>query len=223
MMLTAIALGIVLWGILLMRTRHLIEHRRELQELVEQRTSELEALNEQLTRLSATDSLTGTANRRRFDEALDHEWNRTIRNVQTISILMIDVDHFKEYNDDHGHQQGDLCLKLIAEALVRGARRGGDLVARYGGDEFAVILAATGAESAAQIAEALRRDVERLDIRCQSSVRVTVSIGVATAQPVTGSSSRSLVAAADAALYQAKHDGRNRVARSIVPEEVPAS
>jgi diguanylate cyclase (GGDEF)-like protein len=223
MVLVAIALGIVLWGILLMRTRHLIEHRRELQELVEQRTSELETLNEQLTHLSATDSLTGTANRRRFDEALDHEWNRTIRNVQTLSILMIDVDHFKEYNDDHGHQQGDLCLKQIADALVKGARRGGDLVARYGGDEFAVILAATGAENAAQIAETLRRDVEKLDIRCQSSVRVTVSIGVATAQPVTGSSHKALVAAADVALYQAKHDGRNRVALSIVPDDVPAS
>jgi diguanylate cyclase (GGDEF)-like protein len=211
LVLASLALGVVLWTILAVRTRQLIAHRRELQELVEQRTAELENANAQLQHLSATDSLTGTANRRRFDEALDAEWRRAIRNGTELSLLMIDVDQFKQYNDDFGHQQGDVCLRQIASALGVAARRAGDIAARYGGDEFAVILPASAIEHASAIAENARHEVEQLGIRCKSGLQVTVSIGVATLKPVEGAEVDALVARADEALYRAKDAGGNRV------------
>lgn len=217
LVLASIAMALLLWGILVTRTRHLVAHRRELQELVAQRTSELEKANAQLQHLSATDSLTGTANRRRFDEALDAEWRRAIRSATELSILMIDVDQFKQYNDDFGHQQGDLCLRQIAEALDVAARRAGDIAARYGGDEFAVILPGTPAAYALAIAESARVEVETLGIRCKSGLQVTISIGVATSKPVDAMQVGSLVAAADEALYQAKSEGGNRVESAVAP------
>lgn len=206
-----VAVLLILWGILRWRVHHLVEHRRELQELVEKRTAELEEANKRLQHLSATDPLTGAANRRRFDEALDAEWKRSLRSGEQLSILMIDVDYFKDYNDELGHQQGDVCLRQISDALVASARRAGDIVARYGGDEFGVILASTSRESAEAIAESARVAAERLGIRCRSGKRVTLSIGVATARPATGASENDLISAADGALYRAKNAGRNRV------------
>lgn len=220
LVLVSIALGILLWAILLMRTRHLLAHRRELQELVEQRTAELEKANAQLQHLSATDSLTGMANRRRFDEALDAEWRRAVRNGTELSILMIDVDQFKQYNDDFGHQQGDVCLRQIAGALGVAGRRAGDIAARYGGDEFAVILPASPLENAVAIAGSARSEVEALGVRCKSGLQVTVSIGVATTHPAEGASVDTLVAAADEALYVAKSEGGNRVETGGVPAGV---
>jgi diguanylate cyclase (GGDEF)-like protein len=212
-----VAVLLILWGILRWRVHHLVEHRRELQELVERRTAELEDANKRLQHLSATDPLTGAANRRRFDEALDAEWKRSLRSGEQLSILMIDVDFFKDYNDEFGHQQGDVCLKQISDALVASARRAGDIVARYGGDEFGVILASTSRESAEAIAESARVAVERLGIRCSSGKRVTLSIGVATAKPSAGAAENDLISAADGALYRAKNAGRNRVKVAEVP------
>ncbi|MGK2859804.1 MAG: two-component regulator propeller domain-containing protein [Thermoanaerobaculia bacterium] len=209
--LAAVGVLLLLWGILRLRVRQLVEHRQELQLQVEQRTAELEAANQRLQHLSATDALTGVANRRRFDEALDAEWKRAFRHGEQLSILMVDVDHFKDYNDDFGHQQGDDCLKQIADAIAASPRRAGDIVARYGGDEFAVILPSTGREDAVAIAEATRVAMEGLDIRCRSGLRLTLSIGVATAKPSAGDASKDeLVAAADGAVYRAKKEGRNR-------------
>ncbi|MCM2317048.1 MAG: diguanylate cyclase, partial [Thermoanaerobaculia bacterium] len=217
--LTAVGVLLVLWGILRLRVRHLVRRQQELQLLVAQRTGELEVANERLQHLSATDALTGASNRRRFDEALDAEWKRAKRHGEQISILMIDVDHFKDYNDELGHQQGDLCLKQIADALKGTARRGSDIVSRYGGDEFAVILSSTSSDSAATVAETARADIERLDIRCGETTRITLSIGVATAKPDDGSSSEALMAAADEALYRAKHEGRNRIVTVELPSD----
>ena len=197
---------------MLLRVRQLVEHRRELQKLVEQRTKELETANERLQHLSDTDALTGAANRRRFDEALEAEWKRSVRSGEELSVLMIDVDHFKEYNDQFGHQQGDVCLRQIADGISSAARRAGDVVARYGGDEFAVILPTTGAPHANVIAENARAEIERLGIRCKSGLRVTLSIGVATATPAEFPMSREgFLAGADEAMYRAKKSGRNRV------------
>lgn len=214
--LVAIGILLLLWGILLLRVRHLVEHRQELQLQVEQRTAELEAANQRLRHLSATDALTGVANRRRFDEALDAEWKRAFRHGEQLSILMIDVDHFKDYNDEFGHQQGDDCLKQIADAIAGTPKRAGDIVARYGGDEFAVILPSTQAEHALTIAETARMAVEQLDIRCKSAVQLTLSIGIATAMPAAGSTKDALLAAADDAVYRAKHAGRNRIELAAV-------
>jgi diguanylate cyclase (GGDEF)-like protein len=223
LMLAALVLAVVLWGILMTRTRHLVAHRRELQELVAQRTEELEKANAQLQYLSATDSLTGTANRRRFDEALDAEWRRAIRSNTELSILMIDVDQFKQYNDDYGHQQGDVCLRLIAGALGVAARRAGDIVARYGGDEFAVILPGTPLAYALAIAENTRLEVESLGVRCKSGLQVTVSIGVATAKPDDSMQVAALVATADEALYRAKSAGGDRVESGVTTPSSPVA
>ncbi|MGK2856060.1 MAG: GGDEF domain-containing protein, partial [Thermoanaerobaculia bacterium] len=118
---------------------------------------------------------------------------------------------FKDFNDEFGHQRGDLCLRQIAFAIVAAARRAGDIVARYGGDEFGAILASTSRANAEAIAENARAAVDNLKILCKSGRQVTLSIGVATAHPETGGSEEALVSAADAALYRAKNNGRNRV------------
>lgn len=202
---------LLIWGIVRLRVVQLVEHREQLENLVEQRTAELEEANRRLQHLSDTDPLTGAANRRRFDDALATEWKRAYRSEDELSILMVDVDHFKDFNDEHGHQSGDLCLKQIAFAIVASARRAGDIVARYGGDEFAAILPTTSKDAAEVIAESARDAVERLGFQCRSGNQVTLSIGVATASPKAGGTEEQLLAAADAALYRAKKGGRNRI------------
>ncbi len=177
------------------------------------RTTELENANRQLAALSTTDSLTGVANRRRFDHALTEEWLRARRNEQPLALLMIDVDHFKSYNDHYGHQQGDACLQAVAAVIRLHAKRVGDLAARYGGEEFCILLANTDIVAAQAIAELLRQDVEGLAIPHDKapSRRVTISIGVAVMPAQHGSVADPLLESADKALYQAKHGGRNRV------------
>lgn len=162
--------------------------------------------------LAAKDGLTGIANRRSFDEALETEWQRAMRKKHPLTLLMVDVDHFKHYNDNYGHQAGDTCLKRIATAMANAPLRAYDLVARYGGEEFAIILPEVTIEGAQAVAERIRLAVEQLGIPDTTSEGgvVTISIGAATAYAITGNSP-ALVAAADAALYEAKHAGRNRV------------
>ena len=172
-----------------------------------------------LEQLATRDGLTGLANRRCFDETLQAEWSRALRQRQPLSLLMVDVDNFKAYNDANGHLGGDECLKRIANA-VASEMRANDLVARYGGEEFAVILPNQSLKGAAIVAERIRSRVERLTMPAGANGEsapghVTVSIGAATALAAGDASAQQLVAIADAALYRAKHMGRNRISLPI--------
>ena len=167
-------------------------------------TRDLEEANTRLQRLSMMDALTGVDNRRRFDEVLDREWRRSTRSGATLSLLMIDVDRFKEFNDTHGHQAGDECLRSVAAVLRECLSRAGDVVARYGGEEFAVLLPDSVPDSASRVAERLRARVEE-------RTPITISIGVATLAGTRDTLPSRLVATADDALYEAKREGRNRV------------
>jgi diguanylate cyclase (GGDEF)-like protein len=165
-----------------------------------------------LEQLATRDALTGLANRRCFDETLHGEWQRAQRHQQPLSLLMVDVDNFKQYNDAYGHVGGDTCLQRIATA-VASEMRANDLVARYGGEEFAVVLPNQSLKGAAIVAERIRCRVEALQLPNLGTGKrvVTVSIGAATALPAPESLPAQLVATADAALYRAKHMGRNRI------------
>ena len=168
----------------------------------------------ELAKLAATDQLTSVANRRRFDLELGREWRRTAREEQALSLLLLDVDNFKLYNDTYGHQGGDDALKAVAATIASALRRPGDLVARWGGEEFMVLLPATDVRGATEVAETVRAAVEDLHIehRVLPFGYLTVSVGVATAYPNRNRSPEPLIAEADANLYEAKRQGRNRVA-----------
>jgi len=172
-----------------------------------------------------SDGLTGVANRRHFDVAIDKEMRRAKRSGSPLSLLMIDIDHFKDYNDQYGHQQGDTCLKQVASALATMLNRSGDVLARYGGEEFAAILPDTEPGKALMLAEAIRKGVRALAIENGhedgAARHITVSIGVATQSGAAPLDIDQLIGAADRALYQAKDGGRNRVA-STAPATPPA-
>jgi len=173
--------------------------------------------NLQLQKLAEFDSLTGIANRRRFDTALAAEWQRAQRNRSTLSLLLCDVDCFKMYNDTHGHLAGDQCLIRIADVLGKTLRRPADLAARYGGEEFVVLLPETEVEGAFSIAEACRQHVNALMIRNQPAPPVefvSLSIGVAGMVPEHGTHPTSLIELADRAMYQAKKSGRNQTVKA---------
>ncbi|HAU58128.1 MAG TPA: hypothetical protein DCW87_11660 [Comamonadaceae bacterium] len=185
-----------------------------LEEKVLQRTAELEAANRQLQALSATDGLTGLANRRKFDQEWEQEWFRAVRQSLPLAVAMIDVDQFKAYNDHYGHQSGDVCLKLVAQTLSLSVQRSGELAARYGGEEFVVILPGLNAAEAAAVMERVRDAVQALGLphaRAAVAGVVTISAGVAACVPQPGDDPARLVQAADAAMYRAKTSGRNRV------------
>jgi diguanylate cyclase (GGDEF)-like protein len=196
------------------RVHRLHRQRDELERLVGERTAEVRAANERLAHMAREDGLTGVANRRRFDEALDEEWRRAIRLRAPLSLLIFDIDFFKSYNDHLGHLAGDDCLKAVAKTAAEVCQRAGELVARYGGEEFAVIMPNVSPDEARGAADKLRARVEASGLpHPDSSVSafVTVSIGAAAAWPAVGGSSGDLVASADRALYRAKESGRNRV------------
>ncbi|CAB3715667.1 GGDEF domain-containing protein [Achromobacter marplatensis] len=171
------------------------------------------AFEMQLEIQAQTDGLTGIPNRRTFDETLEREWQAARRDSQPLSLLFLDADRFKLYNDRYGHQEGDELLKRIASTLKKNARRPRDLAARYGGEEFVVLLPNTSGQRAMSIAETIRRAIAELRVPHQDNDggMVTVSIGVATAIPKAEDEASALVEAADAAVYQAKKTGRNRV------------
>jgi diguanylate cyclase (GGDEF)-like protein len=180
---------------------------------VKQASSQLREANRDLTRLSNLDGLTGIANRRMFDQTLEIEWNRARLIGTHLSLVLVDIDHFKQLNDAAGHQMGDQCLKLIAAELERTAKRTTDFVARFGGEEFVLILPGADPLQAAQLAESARLGVERLGIRyCNqlAGASVTISLGIASAIGDLFPTAEALVGAADGALYVAKHQGRNR-------------
>ncbi len=177
---------------------------------------ELKQYRDYLENMSYLDGLTGIANRRKFNEYLESVWNLAIRASMPVSLVMMDIDLFKQYNDNYGHQGGDTCLIQIAHALSKVIVRKTDLLARYGGEEFVCILSNTNEDSAFIIAEKLRLAVAALDIpHAYSSVEkfVTISVGVATRLPGKNETSDELVKAADQALYVSKKSGRNMTSR----------
>lgn len=171
-------------------------------------------LYQQVQYLASSDGLTHVANRRRFDECLEHEWHRLARNKSPLSLLLCDIDFFKPYNDTYGHQAGDECLKRVADAIRQAIRRPADLAARYGGEEFAVILPDTHTEGAIHVAENIRETVHALKIAhrgSQVSQYITLSIGVTTTIPSHDLFPETLITSADLGLYQAKAQGRNQI------------
>ena len=160
------------------------------------------------------DALTGIANRRRFDEALATEWRRSLRDGERVSLLLIDADHFKTFNDTFGHQAGDEVLIGIAICISDSVRRAGDCAARYGGEEFAVLLPGTNAADAFKVAEMVRVKVMGWS---DDSMQSTISIGIASTVPNAGADWPQLVHAADKALYAAKGAGRNRCVLAEAP------
>jgi diguanylate cyclase (GGDEF)-like protein len=199
------------------RIRRLDAREQKLAQLVSERTRDLEQANQMLSRFSYLDAVTGIANRRNFDDWLELEWRRVRREGTPLSLIMVDIDHFKAFNDTYGHQHGDECLKAVAQALRRSLHRPGDLCARYGGEEFAVILPGTDSEGALQVGEVLRASVEALGLVHASSpvaARVTISVGVGTALAGDETTPHDVLRAADKALYESKTAGRNRVCLS---------
>ena len=203
------------------------ELRRTLDDL-QRAHDELEVANEKLEELSLKDALTGVANRRRLQLALEDEWSRSRRRGSSLAFALIDLDHFKLLNDTRGHREGDRCLQAVARFLAGSLGRHSDLVARYGGEEFAILLPDTGLEGALQVAEQLRQGIEGLALPhlASPSGRLTASVGVAWVVPASDLRQEDLVEAADLALYQAKTEGRNRVCVATgvpVPQEKVAT
>ncbi|MBD2537334.1 diguanylate cyclase [Coleofasciculus sp. FACHB-SPT36] len=174
---------------------------------------QLEEANQELQRLAVLDGLTQVANRRCFDQYLNSEWQRLVREQAPLSLILGDIDFFKLYNDTYGHQAGDECLKAVASAIRRAVKRSTDLVARYGGEEFAIILPYTVVEGAIRVAEQIRAEVKALAIahvNSQASQQISLSLGIASVVPTLESSPAMLISAADTTLYQAKAAGRDR-------------
>ncbi|BAW95117.1 two-component response regulator/ GGDEF domain protein [[Synechococcus] sp. NIES-970] len=199
------------WAILRQRVRHLIYQAKLYQRL--------EATNVQLQRLAALDPLTQLANRRVFDLVLERQWRLMLRKQIPLSIIFIDVDFFKNYNDTYGHQAGDHCLFEVAQAIASQVQRPTDLVARYGGEEMIVILPDTASEGAQCLGERIIEQVRSLGIPHRTSLAspvVTVSLGVASAEPGFASTPEKFVEIADQALYEAKAQGRNQMVAKVL-------
>lgn len=190
------------------------ESKNALEATVLQRTAELQVANQQLETLSTTDALTGLANRRSFDTHWAEEWQRSLRQATPLAVIMLDVDHFKAYNDHYGHPQGDACLQRVGEILRSCIRRAGELAARYGGEEFVVILPGATPQQALETAYSVLGAIRAARIPHVDSPTddiVTLSLGVAAASLHATGQREQLLNTADLALYQAKHQGRNRV------------
>ncbi len=186
----------------------------QLTEQLNQANEQLNLANMELHRVSMTDGLTGIPNRRVFDELLVREWRRCARLRKPVSVVMLDVDYFKKFNDRYGHQAGDECLKTVAKMISGAVPRASDLAARYGGEEFVLILSETDAEGARAVANRIREQVAGLKVANEDSPHryVTLSCGISTVVPGDDIPVEKLVKSADNALYLAKTQGRNSVA-----------
>jgi diguanylate cyclase (GGDEF)-like protein len=189
------------------------QRNSQLEALVEERTRELEYVNFKLELLSNSDGLTGIANRRSFDGALEQEWNRAQRSEKPLALIMLDVDHFKHYNDLYGHLAGDDCLRALSQVLVREVRRSGELVARYGGEEFVVLMPDSTLQSALDMAGRIQQALRVLALPHQNVEAgiVSFSLGVASLCPSPRYAPQELIRQADLALYRAKGAGRDRI------------
>ncbi|MCG8669652.1 MAG: diguanylate cyclase [Pseudomonadales bacterium] len=195
------------------------EANQKLEGQVTERTKELQATltkleqaNEQLEALSNTDQLTGLKNRRFFNKYYDDEFRRSVRHKSPISIVVLDVDHFKQVNDTYGHLAGDICLKKVADVMQFHSQRPGDIAVRFGGEEFVILLVDTDVTGAEQVSEYIRDEVEQTLVQAENhSFKVTISLGIASVIPQEDLKPEELLRRADAALYQAKANGRNRV------------
>ncbi|WP_413160483.1 diguanylate cyclase [Capilliphycus salinus ALCB114379] len=201
-----------------------VKHQLKIRSLEKQRQALIEALeqaNDELQRLATLDGLTQIANRRHFDQYLDQQWKALARDKLPLSLILADVDHFKQYNDLCGHLAGDRCLQKVAQTIERIIKRPCDLVARYGGEEFIILLPKTDISGASQIAETIRLAVEQVtitDLPTPPCQHVTLSLGVASLIPCESKSVETLIKIADQALYKAKAEGRNRVSVETYPE-----
>jgi len=178
-----------------------------------QRTTELERVNQELAELSTTDALTGLCNRRGWELRVASEWLRASRTQQAIGFLAVDIDHFKQYNDDFGHAAGDVCISIVGTAMSQLVREGVDLVARLGGEEFGAVMPGLDRAGLLRVAERIRMQVAAIGEASPSPLRrpVTVSIGASHCHPAAGSAAAALFEQADQALYNAKRSGRDRV------------
>jgi diguanylate cyclase len=183
-----------------------------LEQRVQERTRDLESLNEQLRELSATDSLTGLKNRGYFDRSFQSACVKAFRFGQPLSVLVLDIDHFKRFNDTYGHLVGDDCLQMVSRCIRLYVTRPQDLAARYGGEEFVVLLPDTPEEGAMRVAEKIREEIASTEFRVADEVlHLTISIGVYTVVPERADDTGEIFKRADTALYEAKEQGRNRV------------
>jgi diguanylate cyclase len=184
----------------------------ELEQRVQERTSELELLNTKLQELSNTDQLTQLKNRRYMDQLIRKEWSRCKRYGHFLSVMILDVDFFKNVNDQYGHSAGDTCLKQIAKRMLDCLRRPSDQVARYGGEEFCIILPETDSKGAQLVAERIRKKISSQTITTEDAqFSVTVSIGIESEIPLDQTSVETMLHRADLALYHSKQNGRNLV------------
>ncbi|NJR39604.1 MAG: PleD family two-component system response regulator [Leptolyngbyaceae cyanobacterium CSU_1_4] len=201
------------WALLRCRVRRLIQ-QGQLYRQLEDTNQKLEEVNQMLQRLASVDGLTQVANRRCFDEMLIYQWQSTSREQEPLSLIFVDIDYFKRYNDTYGHLAGDKCLKQVAQALSKTMGRPTDLVARYGGEEFVMLLPGINLAGANQVAEAIQAAMKRLDVAHASSplgAKMTLSLGISCLYPSQHSSPITLIKLADKALYLAKESGRDRI------------
>ncbi|HAC62830.1 MAG TPA: diguanylate cyclase response regulator [Cyanothece sp. UBA12306] len=199
--------------------RELEELTRNQAKIIAQRTAELEKANQELQRLAILDGLTQIPNRRRFDEYIRQEWLRLSRERNNLSLILADVDFFKQYNDEYLHQAGDNCLIAIAKTIQRTLKRPADLVARYGGEEFAIILPNTCPEGSLIIAKRIREEIAKLKIphsRSSVSEYVSLSMGISSIIPFKGGTHLTLINLADKALYKAKNLGRDCIMLELI-------
>lgn len=217
-----VAIGLVILALAGIGVYHFARERsheatvKALQKQLEHRATELEEATQTLHRLAGIDSLTRVTNHSHFQEFLRNEWRRALREASSLSVIMIDLDHFSDYNDRLGHQAGDSALAKVGGALKGVVRRPGDIVARYGGEEFALVLSRTDEQGAYRVAHKVCAAVDGLGIEHPDSPtanRLTVSVGVASATPAVDSNweELELVAAANRALLEAKQSGRNKI------------
>lgn len=209
----AIMLSIILLGVMTFAWRIFMQIERQQQQLLES-SQVLQHLNAKLEHASYTDTLTGIFNRRYFNLVYEREFKRALRNVQSITFIMVDIDFFKQYNDTYGHLQGDVALQNVAHILRSSLLRPGDFVFRLGGEEFGVILTEANCSDAHKMAERLRFNVESLDMEHKGNKntgKLTISLGAICITPIAGINNETLLQSADTNLYAAKERGRNQV------------